>query len=228
MFQRFLVALAGLPLVAAAQAPVPAAAPQQFVEGKHYELIDPPQATSDPGKVEVTEVFSYGCPACFQYAPTFKKLKAKLPPNAVVNYVPASFNTAEKWPLFQRAYYTAVALGVAEKAHDDVFPAVWGPGGPLAVVDSQTRKPIDLTMETVAKFYEKYGVKADDFVATSSSFAINTKMKQADAYIKATQVSSTPTVIVNGKYRLNMQSVNSWEALDELVLFLVRKESAPK
>lgn len=228
MFQRFLVALAGLPLVAAAQAPVPAAAPQTYVEGKHYDLIDPPQPTTDPARIEITEVFSYGCPACFQYAPAFKKLKTKLPPNTVVNYVPASFNTAEKWPLFQRAYYTAVALGVADKAHEEVFPAVWGPGGALAVVDMQTRKPIELTMETIAKFYEKYGVKAEDFVATSGSFAINTKVKQADAYIKATQVSSTPTVIVNGKYRLNMQSVGSWDAIDDLVLYLVKKESSPK
>lgn len=227
MFQRFLVALAALPLAAAAQAPVPGA-PQSYVEGKHYELIDPPQPTADPARIEVTEVFSYGCPACFQYAPAFKKLKAKLPPNTTVNYVPASFNTAEKWPLFQRAYYTALALGVADKAHEDVFPAVWGPGGPLAVVDTQSRKPIDLTMETIAKFYEKYGVKAEDFVATSGSFAINTKVKQADAYVKAAQVSSTPTVIVNGKYRLNMQSVGSWEAIDDLVLYLVKKESAPK
>lgn len=226
MFQRFLVALVGLPFAVAAQTPTPAAAPQTFVEGTHYDLIDPPQPTADPTKIEVTEVFSYGCPACYNYAPIFKKLKAKLPPNTVVTYVPASFNTAEKWPLFQRAYYTAEALGIADKSHDEIFPAVWDANGPLKVYDRQARKPVELTLEDVAKFYEKYGVKAADFVATANSFSINTKMKRADAYIKATQVASTPTLIVNGKYRLNSQSLGSWDALDELVLFLVKKESA--
>ncbi|HJU40042.1 MAG TPA: thiol:disulfide interchange protein DsbA/DsbL [Tahibacter sp.] len=228
MFQRFLIALAALPLAAAAQAPAPAGAPTTYVEGKHYELIDPPVQTADPAKIEVTEVFSYGCPACAGYAPIFKKLKAKLPANTIVTYVPASFNTAEKWPLFQRAYYAAQALGVADKAHDDVFPAVWGENGPLKVVDQRTRKPVELTLEDVAKFYEKYGVSAADFVATANSFSVNTKMKKADAYLKATQVSSTPTLVVNGKYRLVSQELGSWEALDDLVLFLVRKESAGK
>jgi thiol:disulfide interchange protein DsbA len=228
MFQRFLIVLAALPLAAAAQAPAPGA-PTTYVEGKHYELIDPPVQTADPTKVEVTEVFSYGCPACAGYAPTFKKLQAKLPPNTVVTYVPASFNTAEKWPLFQRAYYAAQALGVADKAHEDVFPAVWGnEEAPLKVYDRRANKPVELTLEDVAKFYEKYGVKAADFVATANSFAINTKMKKADAYLKATQVSSTPTLVVNGKYRLNSKELGSWEALDDLVLFLVKKESAGK
>mgnify|MGYP003951283129 CR=1 FL=1 len=227
MFQRFLIALAVLPFAAAAQAPAPAA-PIAYVEGKHYERIDPPVQTADPTKVEVTEVFSYGCPACYSYAPIFKKLKAKLPPNTVVTYVPASFNTAEKWPLFQRAYYAAQALGVADKSHEEIFPAVWDAAGPLKVVDRATSKPIDLTLEDVAKFYEKYGVKSADFIAAANSFAVNTKMKKADAYLKATQVASTPTLVVNGKYRLNSRELGSWEALDDLVLFLVAKESAAK
>ena len=45
------------------------------------------------GKVEVTEVFSYGCPACNRFAPFMRSLKQGLPANAVVNYVPASWNT---------------------------------------------------------------------------------------------------------------------------------------
>jgi protein dithiol oxidoreductase (disulfide-forming) len=222
MFQRLALGLAGLVLSSAALAQG-----TQWKEGTHYFKIEPPQPTAQADKIEVTEVFSYGCPACFSAAPQVKKLKDKLPPNAVLNYVPASWNTAEQWPLFQRAYLTAEVLGVADKSHDDMFAAIWS-NGPLAVVvDGKVKSPAP-TLEDVAKFYEKYGVKPADFIGTANSFAINTKMKKADAFIKATQVDSTPNFVINGKYRLNGRSAGGWTELEALVLYLVAQESAGK
>lgn len=220
MFQRLVLGLAVLLAAAGVSAQN-----GPWEEGKHYVRIDPPQVTAQPDKVLVTEVFSYGCPACFSAAPKVKNIKAKLPPNAVIDYVPASWNQGEQWPLFQRAYYAAQALGVDEKAHDDMFIAIWG-GGPLAVVVNNKIKSPAPTLDDVAKFYEKYGVKAADFVGAANSFAVNTKMKKADAYIKGVQAESTPTFIVNGKYRLNGQSAGSWENLEALILHLVAQESA--
>ena len=57
-----------------------------------------------------------------------KKLKAALPANAQLVYLPASWNKSENWPLFQRAYLTAQSLGVAEKAHEAMFEAIWTTG----------------------------------------------------------------------------------------------------
>ncbi|MEO8458998.1 MAG: thiol:disulfide interchange protein DsbA/DsbL [Dokdonella sp.] len=206
-------------------APSPGAAPaNSFVVGKDYFLIEPVQTTPGSDKVEVTEVFSYGCPACNSFAPTANKLKASLPPNATFNLVPASFNSAESWPLFQRAYLTAKALGIAEKGHDAMFKAVWD-NGPLSIRDAKTGKMLTPKIEDVAAFYSQYGVKAEDFVATANSFAINTGMKRADAFIKATGVDSTPTIIVNGKYRVTGSSAGNWDRLIELVNHLVRQES---
>jgi DNA-binding SARP family transcriptional activator len=69
---------------------------------------------------------------------------------------------------------------------------------------------------------------AADFSATANSFAINTKMKRADGYIKAALVDSTPSLIVNGKYRLNGRSAGSWENVEAIVLHLVKLESPAK
>jgi len=205
------------------------AANSQWEAGKHYFIIDPAQPTSSGDKVEVTEVFSYGCPACNFSYPSVDKLRKALPPNAVMNYVPASFNPNEDWPMFQRAYFAAKALGVADKAHDAMFDAVWK-NGELAIMDKATnalKKPLP-TIEDAAKFYANYGVKAEDFVATANSFTINTRMKQADAWIKATAVESTPTIIVNGKYRLTPSSAGGWDQVQQLVLYLIRQESGGK
>ena len=206
-----------------------AAAPTDWQEGKHYFVIDPPQPTTSGDKVEVTEVFSYGCPACNAAYPYIDKLKKDLPPNAVMNFVPAAFNPAEDWPMFQRAYLAAKALGVADKAHDAMFDAVWK-SGELAIADKTTNRPKQPlpSIQDAAKIYAKYGAKEDEFVATANSFTINTRMKQADAYIKATGVDQTPTIVVNGKYRLTVPSAGDWNKVEQLVLYLIHKESGGK
>ena len=70
-------------------------------------------------------------------------------------------------------------------------------------------------------------MKPADFVTTSKSFGVDLKMRQADNQIIAMQVDSTPSLVVNGKYKVNRESVKGDDALIELVKFLVAKESAP-
>lgn len=202
----------------------------EWVEGRHFTTLTPAQRTNVPsGKIEVMEVFSYGCPACNSFVPFMKRLKAALPANAQVVYLPASWNKAEAWPMFQRAYLTAQSLGVAEKAHDAMFGAIWGAGGELAVVDAQTRRLKSRlpTIEDAARFYQRTtGVKAEDFVTASKSFGVDLKMRQADSQILAMKITGTPTLVVNGKYRLNNEHQMSSEDIIALVKFLVEKESA--
>jgi thiol:disulfide interchange protein DsbA len=203
----------------------------KWVEGKHYFLIEPAQPTMTPGKIEVTEVFSYGCPACFQFHPIVDELAKSLPAGAVMNYIPASFRPDENWPLLQRAYYAAQALGVAAKAHDAMFDAVFK-SGELGMIDVKTSKPKPKdawpTIDDVAKFYAKYGANPAEYVGVANSFTINTKMKRADELIKAYEVDSTPTIIVNGKYRLTPITAGSYAKALELTQWLVSKEAAGK
>src|SRR5687767_2581016 len=134
---RSLIAMAGL--LVAALAPATGSA-QQWVEGKHYFLIQPAQRTNvAAGKIEVAEAFSYGCPACYSFHPLAKQLQGTLPPNAQFIYQHASFNAAESWPLFQRAFLTAQALGILEKTHDAMLRAVWEKDE-LAVIDKRTNR----------------------------------------------------------------------------------------
>lgn len=193
--------------------------PLQWQAGKHYFVIEPALPGNVPGKIEVAEVFSYGCPACNVFLPTADRIKKTLPANAILTYVPASFNTAESWPTFQRAYLTAKALGVADKAHEAMFRAIWA-NGELSIRDG-SGKPIKREIADTARFYATYGIKAEDFIATASSFAINTQVRKADAFVRAAQVDSTPTIVVAGKYRVNGQSAGSADNLVELVKYLV-------
>jgi thiol:disulfide interchange protein DsbA len=206
----------------------PARSAPTWTEGVNYFLIDPVRPTSmPPGKVEVTEVFSYACPACNLFVPTMHKLKASLPPNAVFDFLPASFNPSEDWPMFQLAYLTAQTLGVADQTHDAMFNAVWQ-SGELAVIDPATRRITSHlpTIEDAAKFYKtKAGVPIDKFLAASKSFAVDVKVRAAEGSVQAYRVDRTPTIVVNGKYRVHIESAGGNDQLVELVKWLVAKES---
>jgi thiol:disulfide interchange protein DsbA len=117
---------------------------------------------------------------------------------------------------------------VAEKAHDAMYDAIWNTGE-LGVTDPTNRrlKSNLPTIEDAARFYQRVtGVKAADFVNASKSFGVDLKMRQADGQIIAMQVSGTPTLVVNGKYRVNNENLTP-EEIVELVKFLVAMESAP-
>ncbi|MGN2253071.1 thiol:disulfide interchange protein DsbA/DsbL [Frateuria sp. GZRe12] len=219
--------------------PTPAAPPAEpfvdngkWVEGKNYFRIEPaqPKATSTD-RIEVTEVFSYGCPACNQFHPVVGQLAASLPSNAVMAYLPASFIPQENWPMLQRAYFTAKALGVADKCNDAMYDAVWKSGELSAMNQAGNGlKPHDAlpTIADAAKVYAKCGADPKEFVAVANSFSINTQMKRADDLIKAYGVTGTPTVIVNGKYRFDVGNAGGYPQTIELAKWLVAKEAAGK
>lgn len=220
MFRHFAALLFGLSVVSAATAQ------QAWEAGKHYFPVEPPQATQTGDKVEVLEVFSYACPACNGFQPFVNQIKAGLPKNAEMRYLPAAFRADEDWPAFQRAFFAADAMGLVEKTHDAMFDAVWKEGS-LKINDPVTHRLVNPmpTIEDIGKFYAKYGVTAEDFVGTANSFAVNAKMKRADAQIKAYGVDSTPTIIVNGKWRMTGVSAGGMDKLPALVSYLVAKES---
>ncbi len=220
MLKRFVAVLFGLAVVSAA------GAQETWEAGKHYFPVEPPQATTTGDKVEVLEVFSYACPACNAFAPFVAKMKASLPANAEMRYLPAAFRSDEDWPVFQRAFFAADALGLVDKTHDAMFDAVWKEGS-LKINDPVTHRIVSPlpTIDDVAKFYAKYGVSTADFVGTANSFAVNAKMKRADAQIKTYGVDSTPTIIVNGKYRMTGVSAGGMDKIPALVSYLVAKES---
>ena len=220
---------------AASAAPAVTAAPfvddGKWVAGKNYFVIDPAQPTSHPGKIEVTEVFSYGCPACNAFHSTVDRIAKSLPAGAVMNYLPASFRPDENWPVYQRAFYAAQVLGLVDKTQDAMFDAVWK-SGELSTYDLKGSglKPKEAwpTIDDIARFYAKYGADPKEFVGIANSFTVNTRMKRADDLIKAYGVTGTPTIIVDGKYRLDTTSAGSYAQTIELTQWLVAKEAAGK
>jgi protein dithiol oxidoreductase (disulfide-forming) len=213
-----------LGLLAPAVAPL-AHAQLLWVEGNHYERINPPVPTSTPGKVEVTEVFSYGCPYCNSAQPLAERIRASLPAYAQMTYVHASFAPAEAWPMFQRAFLTAQALGIAEANHRAMFEAIWETGE-IPLVDPTTRqiaRPLP-NIAHAAKFYARHaGIKEEDFLARSREADIDEAVRRSDALVKAYGISGTPSFVVNGKYRMG-KGIRTSDDMVRAINYLVSLE----
>lgn len=208
-------------------AALPAHAAADWTEGKHYVVVTPAGGQPLPaGQREVVEVFSYGCPACAAFNPWARKLKQDLPKDVRLVYVPASFNPAEDWPMFQRAYLAAETLGIADKTHDAMFDAVWK-AGELAITDAATgrlKSPLP-TIEDAARFYNRRtGIKVEDFLGAANSFSVDKKIRESEQFIRSYKVLSTPTIIVNRRYRTDASSAGGYEQLLRLVAWLVVKD----
>jgi len=199
---------------AACAADTAPAAARQWTAGSDYLVLDPPQPTSTGGKIEVVEVFSYACPHCAHFQPYIDELKSKLPASAQFVLVPAVFNAA--WEPFARAFYTAQTLGLVDKTHQALFDALHRDHLPIGSIDA------------LAKFYAGYGADPATFLSTANSFVIEAKIAHGNDLVRDYRVEGTPTLIVNGKYRVAMnseRSIGPAEAI-QLTLYLVQQEAA--
>lgn len=191
-----------------------AAAESDLQQGRDYELVSPPQPTSDPGRVEVIEFFWYGCPHCYHFEPDLNAWLKTKPTNVVFIRQPAIFN--ERWAAHAKAFFTAEVLGVLDKVHKELYEAIQNQKLKLETEDEQ------------AEFFAKQGVSADDFRKAYKSFAVDTKMRQAAAMAARYGVTGTPALIINGKYRTGGALAKSFPRMIEILNGLIAIESTAK
>lgn len=217
MFKQISVAMFGLLTAASAIAAGPAvspASPMKWQEGKNYFLIEPPQPTASGSKVEVLEVFSYACIHCAHFQPIADKLKKSLPSYAAYSYMPAIFNP--QWEPFARAFYTAQSLGVLDKTHQALFEAIHTQHKPLSDINS------------LAAWYADQGVNPDKFISASTSFEVESKMSRSLSMVPKYGIDGTPSIIIDGKFRIVRSSAGNDQDLVDLVMYVVDKAHREK
>jgi protein dithiol oxidoreductase (disulfide-forming) len=197
---------------------------EKWIEGRHYFRIESPQPAPRPGKLTITEVFSYACVACNSFLPFMQSLEKKLAGHAAVEYLHASWLPAQNWPALQRAHVTAKTLGIANKTHEAMFAAIWQTGE-LAVADAKTKRAKDPAqfLQEIARFYQRVAaVPAARFLEISTSFAVDAEIRRTDASIKALRADGTPALVINGRYRLEPRFAGGAQQAVDLALFLAR------
>jgi thiol:disulfide interchange protein DsbA len=198
----------GLLLAGSMSAGLAQAQEPSFREGVDYEVIEQASGYQPLDGVEVTEVFSYLCSHCNTFDPYMQAWKARIPEGVTLQRIPVEFGRAA-WALYARAYVTASLMGVAEKAHVPMMDTLW-----------KDKKQMR-NMDELADFYATFGVDKEKFVSTSKSFAVDMRLRREQQLTRTWGVSATPTMIVNGKYRVTSHDFDSTLAV---VDYLVAQE----
>jgi thiol:disulfide interchange protein DsbA len=190
-----------------------AATAEDYVAGRHYEVIEPAlEIQAADGKVSVTELFWYGCPHCYEFEPTIEAWLENKPEYIEFSRVPAVF--ARNWEIHARAFYAAEQLGVLEQTHEALFNAL-----------HRERRRL-FTPDDLAAFYAEYGVSEEAFREAYDSFDVDNKTRRAMAITRKSGIGGVPAIIVAGRYRLSTQQTGSYEAMLKVAEYLAAKESS--
>lgn len=204
---RTLLALL-LPLAA-----LSAHAADEIYEGFQYARLETPvePASSAAGKVEVVELFWYGCGHCYNFEPFLHDWLKRKPEHVEFIRIPAIFNS-NQWRLHARAYYTAEVLGIVDKIHTPMFNAL------------HQQKRLLNTEQQLAAFFREFGVEEKKFLDTFKSFAVDVKVNRAERLTQRYGISGVPAMVVAGKFRTDGPMAQSYQGMLNVVDHLVAQE----
>lgn len=187
----------------------PLASPK-YAAGKHYQLLDNPKKIAAADKIEVMEVFWYGCGHCWTFEPYVQKWKKTIADDVAFMRTPAVWNkTLESHAAL---YYVTEVLDVPAEVHNDLF-----------VMLTKERR-LD-NQERFAAVFSKYGVDPGAFGKAYQSFGVKSKVKQAkNRAQKHYATQGTPEMIVNGKYRVSAKMAGGAQGVLDVVDFLIDLE----
>jgi thiol:disulfide interchange protein DsbA len=176
-----------------------------------YVTINPPLATHTGNKVEVLEIFWYGCPHCYAFEPYLQKWLKTKPANVEFRLMPGILNRA--WVAHARAYYTAEKLGILDQIHHQLFDAI-----------HKDRRNI-FDEDSIKAFFIEQGVDGDEFSKVYDSKEIDEELKQAVRDQISAKVTGVPTLIIDGKYLTSPSMTGSYETLEQVLNSLIKKAS---
>ena len=183
---------------------------EDIQEGKQYEALEPAVAVSVPGKIEVVEMFWYGCSHCYAFEPTLNPWVEQLPEDVNFVRIPAMFGGV--WNLHGQMFLALESMGVESKVHAAVFDAIHKDGKKLS------------TPEEMAEFLATQGVDQEVFLKTYNSFGVKAQVEKAKKLAAAYQISGVPALVVNGKYRFDIGSSGGPEQTLQVADQLIDKE----
>lgn len=201
-------------LVAASVFGMTAQAAEPIEAGREYVELSNAVPVSVPGKIEVVELFWYGCPHCYSFEPVVNPWAEKLPADVNFKRIPAMFGGP--WDAHGQMFLTLEAMGVEHQVHAAVFEAI----------QVQRKKLTD--PEEMAEFLATQGVDKDKFLATYNSFAIKGQVQKAKELAKKYEITGVPSMVVNGKYRFDLGTAQGPQGVLNVADQLIAKERAAK
>ena len=191
-----------------------AAVEATYQAGTHYEVLPNPARTLDPNKIEVMEVFWYGCSHCYAIEPLLAKWKETIADDVIFAKTPAVWRDFMR--LHANVYYTAEAFNLPREFHNEIFALL-------------AASPKLADQDRFAEVFAKYGVNKEDFSKKVNAFGIMSKVSQGEKRTRKNYlIQGTPEMVVNGKYRISARMAGSQAGMLDVVNYLVELERTNK
>ena len=185
--------------------------------GAEFDAVAQPITTDVTSKIEVMEVFWYGCIHCYQMEAPLNAWVKKLSADVYFKRMPAL--PRADWAPMAKAFFAMETLGVQEKLHTQLFEAVH---------KQKTLNPTDekAAIDWVTKASGMDKLKVEQ---AFKSFTINTNLNRAAQIFRSSGATGVPSLIIDGKFiTSSTMSGGNAEALKvaDYIIDNVRKEKA--
>ena len=184
-----------------------------FKQGEHYFSLDKEVSKTQ----QITEYFSFYCPACFRQEPFMKQLKGSLsnPKNFKKVHVTAMpGRNIDSETMLSKALATARLLKIEEQINGAIFNYI-----------HVNRANFD-TVKDVKNVFLLQGVDSDTFDKTFASFKVSMEAKRMASNTQKLRdkgYTSVPTLVINNNYIPNVRSIKSMQEYEDLVQYLLTK-----
>lgn len=171
----------------------------EYTEGKQYTTVSEKASTS----AEVREYFSFYCPHCFKFEPFMDELRKQLPADVSfeLNHVDFLRQASPKIQgMLSKAIVVAQQLNMEQKLTGAIFNYL------------QIQRAVITSEKDIRNIFVLNGADGEKFDKLMASFGVNSKAKlmkkNQEYFVNRKALTGVPTVIVNGKYRINNQELD--------------------
>ncbi len=178
---------------------------QSFSEGTHYSIIEKPSSASKDKKTDspsVVEYFSFSCPGCYAVEPSMKAL-IKRQPAANVKRIHMPFGGQKA--KYSQKVFVAMTMLKADEHKDAIFSRI------------HVNRNLFNSDKEIVDFFTDLGYEKTEVEQTVNSFASDSMIRKMNKAAAAQKIVSVPTIIVNGKYQINVRALANANTLTLLV-----------
>ncbi len=178
---------------------------RDYKEGLDYEI----RATNKTVEPEIREFFSFFCSHCFAMEKPFSQMAEFFKGKAKFIVNPVGLIGGDVGVESQKAYAVAINLEIEDELKEELFNRI------------HVKQDIPEDHDYFAELFESFGVPSEKYEQIYNSFVTQAKVAEYDRHTKEMKIDAVPEIVVNGKYLVKTDNLESIEDYESIVSYLL-------
>lgn len=178
---------------------------RDYKEGLDYEI----RATNKTVEPEIREFFSFFCSHCFAMEKPFSQMAEFFKGKAKFIVNPVGLIGGDVGVESQKAYAVAINLEIEDELKEELFNRI------------HVKQDVPEDHDYFAELFESLGVPSEKYEQIYKSFVTQAKIAEYDRHTKEMKIDAVPEIVVNGKYLVKTDNLESIEDYESIVSYLL-------